>query len=153
MTGLPWLIGTGVLLLAWSYYLDARHGFERRLAQWYLDRARTAWGRNTGPVCLLLSLLAALAYGTLLFVAGQIGTSTSERVLTMCVMGAPTAAYAPFVLATAPVQTSAYRVWRAVLAEAGASPQEQRTIAWWAGPPSVFGMVLIIVGLVAFFIT
>ncbi|SDE10492.1 hypothetical protein SAMN05421872_1153 [Nocardioides lianchengensis] len=61
--------------------------------------------------------------------------------------------YTPFVVATAPLSAKPYWSWRNELSSAGATPIEERRIAWWAGPPSLGGAGAIFLSLMSTFAT
>lgn len=156
MDGWVGLSATGAAVLAWSLYLDIRHGSDARLAAWWVARVRRVDARSIGPgrgpdaflvstgLVVCFSALAWAAYGA----ADQLGDPRWALVAVVPAM----LAYAPFVLATMPTQSSAYWSWRQELASAGASPAEQRAIAWWAGPPSLAGLMAMLISLFTAFV-
>jgi hypothetical protein len=141
----------GLVLFGWTFYLDDRHHFEKRLATWWLARARRNVGR-AGVDAFLVSAGLLLCFSVLAWAAHRMATGLDTPLLSLAVTGPAMLAYAPFVLATMPTQAGAYWAWRQELAMVGAEPTEQRAIAWWAGPPSLAGLMAILLALVSAFV-
>jgi len=143
------VVGAGIF--GWAVYLDVRHDSDRRLANWWVSRAR-AWGEWVGPCSLLISAAILAGYGLLALLGNVLSTELGDPRWALLVTIPAMLAYAPFVFATAPVDPSGYRSWRSELDSAGAESREQRQIAWWAGPPSLLGMILMIATLSEIFV-
>ncbi len=136
-----WVIGllTGCGVFGWCILLDVRYGSEKRLATWWIARARR-WGRWTGPVSFLFSTAALVLYCLLAFGLAALAAPFDRPLVTLlCVLPAMFV-YAPFVFATMPYEYASYSSWRAGLRSVGADKRNQRRIAWWAGPPSLLGL-------------
>lgn len=143
------VVGGG--LIAWSMLLDARVDSERRIATWWVRSAR-GLGVWAGPVSfvrstVLLALYSAVAWsGDLL--AGRLG----DPLWALLVSGPAMLAYAPVVMAMTPFDVVNVGMWRSRLAAVGATPREQRAIAWWAGVPALAGFMAIMLTLVSVFV-
>ncbi|WP_110181104.1 hypothetical protein [Nocardioides solisilvae] len=139
-----WLALLGGSAIAWAMLLDVRWRTYARLARWWVGWAQRR-GRAAGPLSLLLSLGALGAYSAVVLLV--LGAAREEGggwwALAACWVA--TLAYAPFLCATCP-QQSGYWAWRADLADAGADRRLQRRIAWWAGPPTVAGVMVVTFG-------
>lgn len=147
----PWgIVLVGGLVLGWTLYLDLRHDHDARLARRWVHRARPQ-GRWAGPVAFAGSLALLLGYVVLALLGSALGSAAGDRRWALVVALPAMLAYAPFVLATMPVQYGGYRSWRRELAEAGADRRLQRAIAWWAGPPSLLGLVAMVATLIPLF--
>jgi hypothetical protein len=144
----PWWWGVGACIAAflWTAYLDVRHDSERRLAAWWVARTRTLGGW-TGPVSFLVSAGALACFSAAAWAAVSAASATGHHLWALAVIGPAVLIYAPVAMATAPTQAGAYRPWREELSAAGADPRQQRAIAWWAGPPSLLGVLAIGIGL------
>ena len=151
MSGGWWVVLVGVSVFAWSLYLDLRHDADDRLAGWWVARARRQGGW-AGPLALLTSLAALAGFCLLGFVAVVAADVGGDPLWALVVLYPTLLAYGPFMFATAPTDPGLYRAWRDSLERAGADRAEQRAIAWWAGPPSLAGLVLAIVSLFAVFL-
>jgi len=115
-------------------------GFDKRLASWWVARARRL-GRLTGPFSFAVSAAAMLCFSILLGI-GMVWTERLGHWLwASCFMLPQTLVYAPFMFITMPAQQG-YWTWRGDLEVAGASKKQQRQIAWWAGIPSLVGLVV-----------
>lgn len=146
------VVVVGAVVFAWTVYLDVQHDAEARLARWWVSRAR-GWGRWAGPWSSLVSFAAFVGYGALALVGDAVGSELQDPRWALVVTGPALLAYAPFVVATSPVDPSGYRSWRTTLESAGADPREQRRIAWWGGPPSLVGMIIAVLTLVSMFVS
>ena len=144
----PWWWGVGACVAAflWTAYLDVRHDSERRLAEWWVTRTRTLGGL-TGPVSFLVSTSALVSFSVAAWTAVRAAGAAGHHLWALAVIGPAVLVYAPVAMATAPTQAGAYRPWRAELSAAGADPRQQRAIAWWAGPPSLLGVIAIAIAL------
>ena len=151
MGGGWWVLLVGGSLVAWSVYLDLRHDTDRRLARWWVARARRQGGW-TGPLALLTSLAALAAFCLLGFASMVAADLGGDPRWALVVLYPALLVYGPFVFATAPTDPGLYRAWRDSLEEAGADAHLQRAIAWWAGPPSLVGLVLAVVSLFPVFL-
>jgi len=142
-----WIVIVGGLVIAWAIVLDIRLHTDRRLARWWV---RWAAGRGgwAGPLSLLVSLGCLLAYSVLALIGNGLGKSLGDPQWALAVSLPAMLAYVPFNFATTPTQGGAYRSWRSDLADAGADPRLQRAIAWWAGPPSLLGLIAMVASLV-----
>ncbi len=138
-------------LFAWAVYVDVRHGFDERLARWWLARARD-WGAATGPVSFVLSAVALAGFGLLAVVADGAAERAGNPLWALVATVPAMLAYAPFTLATAPTQFGGYLDWRRALEAAGADAGQQRAIAWWAGPPSLMGFVAVAAAVASAFV-
>ncbi len=128
--------------IAWWLFLDIRYSADQRLASWWRARARR-WGRWTGPISLLLSAALVSLYCAIVL-TGTVLAKQHDSVLWALLLAVPSMlVYGPFAFATSPMKYSAYRSWRSELRAAGASVQEQRRIAWWAGIPSLLGLATV----------
>ena len=142
-------VGAGIF--GWAMYLDFRHQSEKRLAAWWVSRA-SEWGGATGPCSLIISVAALLGYGVLAFIGYVLATRLGDPRWALLFAGPAMLAYAPFMFATGPVGRSGYGAWRSDLEAAGADARVQRRIAWWAGPPSLVGLFLMMAMLVETFV-
>jgi hypothetical protein len=96
--------------------------------------------------------LAALAgFGLLALLGNVVATNVGNGLWALLVTVPAMLAYAPFVWATAPLGVTGYSFWRRELESAGADGREQRGIAWWAGPPSFVGLLVMIATLWSIF--
>lgn len=152
MTGGWWVFGIGAAVLGWSVYVDARHRWVERLASRWVSRTRDA-GRWVGPCSLAASAVALAGYAALAWMGNVLATSLGDPRWALVVSVPALLAYGPFVFATVPHQTSGYASWRSELRAAGADERHERRIAWWAGPPSLLGIVLMIITLVSIFLS
>ena len=146
------MLGIGAAVLGWSAYLDARHRWVERLASWWVSGTRDG-GRWVGPWSLAMSGMALAAYAALAWVGNLLAADLGDPRWALVVTVPALLAYGPFVFATVPHQTSGYVSWRAELRSAGADELHQRRIAWWAGPPSFLGIVLMIATLFSIFLS
>jgi hypothetical protein len=146
-----WIVVVGGFVIVWAIALDVRLGTDRRLAGWWVRWAarRGGWA---GPLSALLSLGCVLVFAVLAILGDNLGESLDDPRWALVVSLPAMLAYVPFNFATTPTQGGAYRSWRSDLADAGADPPLQRAIAWWAGPPSLAGMVAMIASLVTSFV-
>jgi hypothetical protein len=142
MGGWWWVFIVALGLVGWAYFLCARFDGDARLAASWTGRTR-GLGGMTGPTSFLVSAAALAVFVLLMWVADGVADELGDPLWELLVTGPALLVYAPFVLATAPSQSSGYREWRRDLAEAGAAPREQRRIAWWAGLPSLGGVLAI----------
>ena len=151
MSGGWWIVVVGGVVVAWALALDARSGTDRRLARWWVRWAarRGGWA---GPLSLLLSLSVLLAFSVLAVVGDALGDSLDDPLWALAISLPAMLAYVPFNFATMPTQYGGYRSWRNDLADAGAHTRLQRAIAWWAGPPSLIGMIAMIATLFTIFL-
>ena len=99
-----------------------------------------------------MSVAALVGYSVLAVLGHVLSRHLGASHWALLVSGPAMLAYAPFVLATAPVDLQGYHWWRSDLGAAGADAQEQRRIAWWAGPPSLLGIFAIFVTLEMIFV-
>lgn len=136
-----WLLIAGVGLFGWSIFLDVKYKFGKRLAAWWAAQARRR-GRAIGLFSFGVSTGAMLAYVLLLVFGAFLTARLDHLAWALCFMLPQSLAYVPFMLATVPSEPG-YVAWRRDLSAAGASAQQQRQIAWWAGPPSLIGMLAI----------
>ena len=143
------VVGAGIF--GWAMYLDVRHGSDKRLATWWVSRAQD-WGGFVGPCSLIISAGILACYGFLALLGNLLAQELGDPRWALLVTVPAMLAYAPFAFATAPVDPSCYRDWRSDLRSAGADNREQRRIAWWAGPPSFMGMMLMITTLASTFV-
>ena len=137
-----WAVVACIAAFLWTVYLDVRHHSEQRLATWWVARTRTLGGW-TGPVSLLVSACALACFSVAAWAAVRAADATGHHLWALAVIGPAVLAYAPLAWAGAVAMASAYRPWRAELIDAGADPRQQRAIAWWAGPPSLLGILAI----------
>jgi hypothetical protein len=146
-----WIVGVGALVVAWAIALDVRLDTDRRLARWWVRWAgrRGGWA---GPLSLLLSFAGLLGYGVLAMIGNALGESLGDPLWALAVSLPAMLAYVPFNFATMPTQYGGYRSWRQDLTHAGADIRLQRAIAWWAGPPSLVGMIAMIATLFTIFL-
>ena len=147
MSGGWWIVVVGGLVIAWAIALDIRFDTDRRLAGWWVRWAsrRGGWA---GPLSALLSLGCVLAFSLLAIIGDNLGESLDDPRWALAVSLPAMLAYVPFNFATTPTQGGAYRSWRSDLADAGADARLQRAIAWWAGPPSLVGLIAMIASLI-----
>lgn len=89
-----------------------------------------------------------LGYVLLLAPGAVITAELGHPAWAICFVLPQTLAYLPFMMATIPSRTG-YYAWRHDLAAAGATVRQQRQIAWWAGPPSLIGMITMISAVMA----
>lgn len=147
---------TGAAVVAWALYLDIHHESDARLAAWWLARARRVEARSIGPDpgpdAFLVSTGFLVCFSALAWAADRTADALGEPLWALAVTVPAMLAYAPFVLATMPTQGGAYWSWRQELEAVGADTNEQRAIAWWAGPPSLAGMMAMLVSLVTTFV-
>ena len=136
----------GVLLFGWTTYVDVRHHWDERLARWWLARARD-WGPATGPLSFFFSTVVLACFGGLAWAADAVAARAGNPLWALVATGPAMLAYAPFVVATMPTQGGGYGFWRQELTTVGADVTEQRAIAWWAGPPSLLGVLAIAIAL------
>ncbi|QSR31451.1 hypothetical protein CFI00_13255 [Nocardioides sp. S5] len=143
MTGWVYVGIISVGLIGWTFVLEDRIDYEHRLATWWLDGAR-GLGVATGPVSFIRSTLLLAIYCVVAWLGDLLATGLGHPLWALLLSGPAMLAYAPVVLAMAPLGGTAYRTWRSHLAAAGADPGQQRAIAWGAGPPALagFGAVL-----------
>lgn len=145
-----WALAGAVGLLMWIFVVEARYDFTERLATQWVARARPL-GRGAGPVSLAISAAALVAFA----VSGKSGqglaTELGHPLWALTITLPAMLMYAPFVGATAPLGTTAYGSWRNDLSSVGATPAEERRIAWWAGPPSLLGTGAIFLSLMSTF--
>ena len=147
-----WWIGIiGAGLIGWAILLDVRYGSELRLARWWVPRARRM-GRWAGPVAFVGSCAALAGYAVLAVLGGSLASAAGDSHWALVVALPAMLGYAPFVFATMPTRFRGYDAWRSHLAAAGAVPRLQRAIAWWAGPPSLLGLIAMIATLAAIFL-
>ena len=147
-----WMVAAvGAVVFGWGLYLGVRHDSDRRLAEWWVSRT-AEWGPATGPCSLIMSVAALVGYSVLAVLGHVLSRHLGASYWALLVSGPAMLAYAPFVLATAPVDLQGYHWWRSDLGAAGADAQEQRRIAWWAGPPSLLGIFAIFVTLETIFV-
>lgn len=146
------MFGVGVAVLGWSVYLDARHHWVERLASRWVSRTKNR-GRWVGPCSLATSAVALTAYAALAWVGNVLATNLEDPRWALVVTIPALLAYGPFVFATVPHHISGYVSWRSELRSAGADERHQRRIAWWAGPPSLLGIVLMIATLSSVFLS
>jgi hypothetical protein len=151
MGGWPAFWVAFIVLSAWTLYVDVRHDLDRRLARWWVARARS-WGSLTGGRSFLLSTVALAVFSGVAWLADGVAEHAGNPMWALVVTGPAMLAYAPFVWTTMPAQAGAYALWRQDLAEAGADTWQQRAIAWWAGPPSLGGLVAIFLALWSVFV-
>jgi hypothetical protein len=152
MSGWWAVAAAGAGIFGWAAYLDVRHDADRRLATWWVSRAR-AWGGWVGPCSLVISAGILAVYGLLALLGKVLAKGLGDPRWALLVAIPAMLAYAPFAFATAPVDPSCYSSWRSDLESAGADSREQRRIAWWAGPPSFVGMILMIATLASIFVS
>ena len=138
-------------LLAWAFYLDVRHGFDERLARWWVGRAQ-GWGTLTGGRSFLLSTVLLACFSAVARVADGVAERAGNPLWALVMTAPAMLAYFPFALTTMPTQGGAYGWWREDLAKAGADTSQQRAIAWWAGPPSLGGFLAIFLALWSAFV-
>ena len=133
------MLVAGLALVGWVVLLDVVVDAERRLARWWVPRAgrRGAWA---GPWSFAVSLAALAGYGLLVALGDAVGRAAGSPAWALVVLVPALLAYAPLAVATAPLTPGLYTRWRGELRAAGADPRQQRRIAWWAGPPSLFGV-------------
>ena len=93
-----------------------------------------------------------LAFSLLAVVGDGLGDSLDDPLWALAISLPAMLAYVPFNFATMPTQYGGYRSWRNDLADAGANTRLQRAIAWWAGPPSLIGMIAMIATLFTIFL-
>ncbi len=134
----PLIIGIGALV--WSVFLDIRYSVDRRLADLWLAKIRTL-GAWAGPFSFLISATALIAFCLLVVAGFLLGQHFGSPYWSLITTIPGIMAYVPFLMATVPAKFSAYSRWRSELRSSGAVPKEQRSIAWWAGPPSILGIV------------
>ena len=147
-----WAVGVvGAGVFAWVVYLDVRHHSDSRLASWWVSRARD-WGAWVGPCSFLVSVVALGGYVLAAWLGHVLTTPLGDPAWALALSLPAMLVYAPFVFATAPVDPSGYSAWRSELGDAGAGAGEQRRIAWWAGPPSLAGMIAMIATLASVFV-
>ena len=151
MGGGWWILVIGGLVVGWAIYLDIRHDTDKRLARWWVPRARRQ-GRWAGPLSFLMSLGLLAAYATVALVGASIASAAGDKRWALLTALPAMLAYVPFNFATMPTQYGSYGSWRKDLAAAGAEPRLQRAIAWWAGPPSLLGMVAMVATLLPIFL-
>ena len=145
------MFGIGAAVLGWSAYLDARHQCVERLASWWVSVTKDR-GRWIGPWSLATSAVALTAYAALARIGHALARNLEDPRWALVVTVPALLAYGPFVFATVPHSTSGYVSWRSELRAAGADERHQRRIAWWAGPPSLLGVVLMIATLCSVFL-
>ena len=145
-----WVAIVGGMVLLWSVVLDVRYQTGERLARWWVARARRH-RRWAGLHAFLTSAAALAGYLALAGGGAIVANVTDENRAALVIVLPAMFVYAPFVFETMPSRGSAYRQWRDALGSAGASQRLARTIAWWAGPPSLAGMVSMIVTLFPIF--
>ena len=151
MSGGWWIVVVGGLVIAWAIALDIRFDSDRRLAGWWVRWAsrRGGWA---GPLSALLSLGCVLAFALLAIMGDTLGESLDDPLWALVVSLPAMLAYVPFNFATMPAHYDGYRSWRDDLADVGANTRLQRAIAWWAGPPSLIGMIAMIATLFTIFL-
>lgn len=125
-------------LIGWAFVLEDRLDYEHRLATWWVDGAR-GLGAATGPVSFIRSTLLLAIYCVVAWLGDLVATGLGHPLRALLLAGPAMLAYAPVVLAMAPIDSTAYTTWRSYLAAAGADPGQQRAIAWAAGPPALAG--------------
>jgi len=138
-----WLLLTiGAGLFGWTIFLDVKYKLDKRLAAWWVAQARRR-GRATGLFAFGLSAAAMVGYVLLLVPGALLTAELGHLAWAICFVLPQTLAYMPFMVATIPSHTG-YYAWRHDLAAAGATARQQRQITWWAGPPSLIGMIAMI---------
>ena len=142
------IIGGGVL--AWAALLDVRHRTGDRLARLWVPRAKRH-DRWAGPLAFLASCGALLGYLGATSLGAALRSVLGDDRWTLVVALPAMLLYGPFVFETMPSKVSGYRDWREALRRAGADKKLERAIAWWAGPPSVGGLIAMIATLFPIF--
>lgn len=137
-----WLIIIGALLCGWWIFLNVKFNLDERLAAWWVSQARRR-GRATGLFSFGVSTGAMLGYVLLLVVGALLTAKLGHLAWAIGLVLPQTLVYMPFMMATIPTQ-SGLVAWRHDLAAAGATAKQERQIAWWAGPPSLIGLVAMI---------
>jgi hypothetical protein len=135
-----WLVVIGAGVLAWSVVLDVRLHIGDRLARWWVPRAERR-GRWAGPAAFVISSVPLVAYLVMALVGAGIASAAGDERMALVTVVPAIALYAPYAFETMPARGSGYASWREALRAAGARAGLDRTIAWWAGPPSLLGMV------------
>lgn len=143
------VVGAG--LIAWSMLLDARMETERRIATWWVRSAR-GLGVWAGPVSFVRSTVLLAVYSAVAWLGDLVAGRLGDPLWALVVSGPAMVAYAPVVLAMTPFDVVNVGMWRSQLAAVGASPREQRAIAWWAGVPALGGFMAIMFTLVSVFV-
>ena len=143
MTGWVYIGIISVGLIGWAFVLEDRIDYEHRLATWWVDGARDL-GAAAGPVSFIRSTLLLAIYCVVAWLGDLLATGLGHPLWALLLSGPAMLAYAPVVLAMAPIDFTAHTTWRSHLAAAGADPGQLRAIAWGAGPPALagFGAVL-----------
>lgn len=142
MSGGWWTIIAMVGVLIFTVCVAGYFSLDERLAGWWVARARRL-GRATGPFSFGLSVAVMVCCSILLVIGMVVTDRLGHWAWALCFMLPQTLVYTPFMLITLPARTG-YGAWRDDLRDAGASPRQQRQIAWWAGPPSMVGMMIVL---------
>lgn len=143
------VVGGG--LIAWSMLLDARVDSERRIATWWVHSAR-GLGVWAGPVSFVRSTVLLALYSAVARSGDLLAERLGDPLWALLVSGPAMLAYAPVVMAMTPFDVVNVGMWRSRLAAVGATPREQRAIAWWAGVPALAGFMAIMLTLVSVFV-